>query len=164
MRNLLLFFSILFVVGMSSCGVKEKLVVQEMYTKYTAVNDTLDKLTTQWHSLRDQASISKNYAPLAPARIALGSFISRARSWVANIPQTKENERLKSEEDALLLQQSNLVSEVYPTFEQFNEYTPKEVVDKNLSLLNDDLLNLKTKIAEVKKRTDAMAKKYDVKK
>lgn len=164
MRNLLLLFVAVLVMGISSCGVKEKLVVQEMYSKYSAINDTLDKMTTQWHNLRDQASISKNYAPLAPARIALGSFIARARSSVANIPQTAENEKLKSEEDALLLQQSTMAAEVYPSFEQFNEYTPKEVVDKSISQITDDLLNMKAKTAKVKSMMDVFVKKYDLKK
>lgn len=164
MRNGLLLFTLASMLLTASCGFQKKLQLQDTYTKITVVNDSLDKLTSQWHSLRDQASISKNYSALAPARIALGSFISRGRASVANIVITPENEAIMNEEDQLLLNQSTLVSEVYPNFEQFNEYTPKETMDKNTSLIVNDLMNVKTKVAAIKKMLEKFAAKNDIKK
>ncbi len=149
---------------LSSCGFKEKIVWQEFYTKTIAINDSLDKLTTQWHTLRDQASISKNYGNLAPARIELGSFIARARSTFANLPVTPQTEKIKNDEDALLLNQSNMVAEVYPAFEQFNEYTPKEVVDKSLGQITNDLVDEKSKVTAINKALEAFAKAHSLKK
>lgn len=163
MRNSLLLLCIISLTA-ASCGFKQRLVSQEFYSKVVVINDSLDKLTTQWHSLRDQASISKNYSALAPARIELGSFISRARSTVANIVVTPEIEKMKNDEDMLLLNQSGMVTDVYPNFEQFNEYTPKEVMDKSIALITNDLIDERAKVAAIRKQLDAFAKKYDLKK
>ena len=149
---------------LSSCGFKEKIVWQDFYSKTIAINDSLDKLTTQWHTLRDQASISKNYSSLAPARIELGSFIARARSTFANLPSTPQTEKMKNDEDMLLLNQSNMVAEVYPTFEQFNEYTPKEVVDKSLGQITNDLIDEKAKVSAINRALEGFAKIHDLKK
>lgn len=164
MRIRSVLFFVFITIMSSSCGFKQKLVIQDFYTKVSVVNDSLDKLTTQWHTLRDQASISKNYAALSPARIELGAFISRARSAVANIPVVPELEKVKNEEDALLQNQSTMVAEVYPAFEQFNEYTPKDVVDKSVSQITNDLLDEKAKTASIKKMLADLAKKNDLKK
>ncbi len=164
MRNGLLLSCLAATLMTTSCGFQKKLQLQDTYTKITVVNDSLDKLTSQWHTLRDQASISKNYTALAPARIALGSFISRGRASVANIVVTPENEAVMNEEDQLLLNQSTLVAEVYPNFEQFNEYTPKETMDKNVSLIANDLVNVKEKVASIKKMLEKFAAKNNIKK
>ncbi len=164
MRNGLLLSCLAATLMTTSCGFQKKLQLQDTYTKITVVNDSLDKLTSQWHTLRDQASISKNYTALAPARIALGSFISRGRASVANIVVTPENEAVMNEEDQLLLNQSTLVAEVYPNFEQFNEYTPKETMDKNVSLITNDLVNVKEKVASIKKMLEKFAAKNNIKK
>ncbi|PQJ10910.1 hypothetical protein CJD36_013140 [Flavipsychrobacter stenotrophus] len=164
MRNGLLLSCLAATLMTTSCGFQKKLQLQDTYSKITVVNDSLDKLTSQWHTLRDQASISKNYTALAPARIALGSFISRGRASVANIVVTPENEAVMNEEDQLLLNQSTLVAEVYPNFEQFNEYTPKETMDKNVSLITNDLMNVKEKVASIKKMLEKFAAKNNIKK
>ena len=164
MRNGLLLLCLAATLLTASCGFQKKLQLQDTYTKITVVNDSLDKLTTQWHNLRDQASVSKNYSALAPARIALGSFISRGRASIANIVVTADNEAIMNEEDQLLLNQSALVAEVYPNFEQFNEYTPKETMDKNIALIVNDLMNVKTKVASIKKMLEKFAAKNNLKK
>ncbi len=163
MHKSVLFFCLALTMLSASCSFQKKLQSQDFYSKLIVINDSLDKLTTEWHSLRDQASISKNYAALAPSRIALGAYISRSRSTVANIVTTPEIEQIKNEEDALLLNQSSMVAEVYPNFEQFNEYTPKDIMDKNIGLVSNDLMNEKSKVATIKKMLDVFAAKNKLK-
>ena len=151
MQKKALVFCLFSVVLLSSCGFQEKHEALEFYTKLSVINDSLDRMTTEWHNVRDQASVNKNYTALNPLRISLGAFIARNRSIVVNMPVTHETEKIKNDEDALLTTQTNLVAEVYPNFEQFNEYTPKEVMDKNITMLGDDLVTMKTKIASIKK-------------
>ena len=157
-------FCLISIVLMSSCGFQEKHEALEFYNKLISINDSLDKMTTEWHAIRDQASVSKNYSALNPYRISLGSFIARNRSIVANIPATADMEKIKNDEDALLSTQSALVSDVYPNFEQFNEYTPQEVMAKNITLLGDDLLNVKSKVASLKKSLLVYSDKHKLKK
>ena len=164
MQKKALVFCLFSVVLLSSCGFQEKHEALEFYTKLSVINDSLDRMTTEWHNVRDQASVNKNYTALNPLRISLGAFIARNRSIVVNMPVTHETEKIKNDEDALLTTQTNLVAEVYPNFEQFNEYTPKEVMDKNITMLGDDLVTMKTKIASIKKSLQVYADKHNLKK
>lgn len=149
---------------MSSCGMAEKHEAQEFYAKMTGINDTLDMMTTEWHTMRDEAMVKKTYNSLTPVRIKLGAYISASRSYVANVLPTKNNERVKNTMDSLLTMQSAKVADVYPAFEQLTEFTPKESVDKSITALGDDLLVVKSMTATIKKQLQLFAVKYDIKK
>jgi len=163
MQKSILLICILFTMLISSCGLNSH-TAKEFCDKVSGVNDTLDKMTTDWHDLLDKAEVTKNYPDLLPARIALGSYISRSRSMIANTPRTKETEKILTMEDALLETQSGMVAEVYPKFEQYSEFTPKEQIARSKALLGSDLMNEKEKVAEIKRALDIIATKNDVKK
>lgn len=163
MQKSVLLICILVTTLISSCGLNRH-TAQEFCNKISGVNDTLDKLTTDWHNLLEKAEVTKNYPELRQTRIALGSFISVSRSMIASTPRTKETEKILAMEDALLETQSNMVSEVYPAFELYSEFTPKEQIAKSLALLGSDLMNEKEKVAEIKRELDVIAIKNDVKK
>ena len=156
-------YIIVFSFLLVSCGLNRH-TAQEFYNKISGINDTLDKLTTDWHDLLDKAEVTKNYSTLAPVRTNLGAFISRSRSTVASMQRIPETEALLAREDALLETQSGTVADVYPVFEQFTEFTPKRAIDSNMARLNTDLTTEKSGVADVKKLLQVIAQKNDLKK
>jgi predicted PurR-regulated permease PerM len=160
----LLFFCLITSFLFSSCGFQEKHDAQQFYNRLNGINDSLDKMVTQWHDSLDQAMLRKNYSELATIRTGIGAFISSSRSYVANTGTTAGNDRLKTLEDSLLVTQSAKVTDIYPAFEQFSLFTPKEIIDKNKALLYDDLDGVKMQLVGIRKAQAAFAAKYTLKK
>ena len=80
------------------------------------------------------------------------------------MPVTPSTEKIKYQEDSLLTTQTTLVSDVYPKFEQFNEFTPKEEMDKAIMQMSDDVMNMRSKIASIQKLLQGYSDKYKLKK
>lgn len=163
MRKLLLPFLIV-AIYISSCNLAQKHDSQEFYTKIIYINDTLEKLTVEWHSQLDKAILQKNFVDLGPYRTALGAFISRGRSAVANMTPPPGGDKIQAIEDELLVGQSDLVAEAYPKFERYSEYTPKEDLDKSLAPLTNDVANVKSQSSKIFKKLEEFATKNNLKK
>ncbi len=149
---------------LSSCGFEEKHDAKQLYYRVAGINDTLDRMTSDWHQKLDQALVSKNFNELQPLRRELGTFISQSRLAISSVASTKGTDKVKADEDNLLATQSAMVAEVYPNFERFSALTPKEELDKALALLSNDLVAEKTAITLVKSDLDTMDAKYKIKK
>ncbi len=134
----------------SSCGFQEKHDTLEFNNRVNSINDSLNRMVTQWHDSLDQAMLKKTFIELQNVRISLGEFIANSRLYVANTPPTKSNEKLKNLEDSLLVTQSGKVADIYPAFEQFSALTPKESLDKTKALLFDDLDAMKAQLAAIR--------------
>lgn len=160
----LLFVCLVTSLLISSCGFQEKHDTLEFNTRVSTINDSLDKMVTQWHDSLDHALLKQTFIELQNVRIGLGEFIAGSRLFVANTPPTKSNERLKNLEDSLLLTQSGKVAEIYPTFEQFSALTPKETLDKTKALLFDDIESIKVQLIAIRKEQAVIAGKNPKKK
>ena len=160
MLRSLLFICLFSSLLMPSCGFQEKHDAQEFYSRLNSINDSLDKMVTQWHDSLDRAQLTKNYNELGAVRTRLGAFISESRLYVANTPGTSGNEKLKNLEDSLLATQSAKVSDIYPVFEQFSAFTPKDILDKNKALLYDDIDGVKMQLVGIRKAQVAFVKNY----
>ncbi len=163
MRNTIL-YSLIAVFLLSSCGFEEKRGAKEFYGNVLLLNDSLNRLTNDWHTELNRANQNKSYENLINFRLRLGQFLGRNRNYIANIPINERNERLLNAEIALLENQSNLVADVYPIFEQFSSLTPKPQLDSAISKLGYDLSNQRLGIDSIKKQLDDYAKKYSFKK
>ena len=152
------------ILSLSSCVFQEKKEAQVFYDRIRGINDTFAQLTYQWHSLLDTALTRKNYTNLNANRIKLGAYISQARSDVANMKLTKSNELIKTEEENLLLTQSLKVAEVYPQFEQYSPYTPKDDLAGSLKQLGDDLDTVQTSLQKIDNLMELYVAKYSLKK
>jgi len=155
--------SIIVITLFSSCGFKEKHDAQELYLRVTGINDTLEKMTIDWHDKLDRAVVKKNFFELGPLRTALGSYISDSRNALSKMPATSANEKLRNDEDNLLSNRSAVVADVYPLFEMYSALTPKDVLKKNLLLLVHDLDSSKAHFLTVKNDLKAYADKYQLK-
>jgi len=129
----------------------------------TAINDTLDILTSAWHDQLDKATIDKNYSALTPIRIELGAFIARSRSAIPTLEQNDETDKILAKETALLDARSTVVAETYPNFDNLTEFTPKQDMSKNMTSVLNDLRDEKAAVAEVNKMLQAIAVKYKLK-
>ena len=148
---------------MPSCGFQQKHDAQAFFNRLNGINDSLDRMVTQWHDSLDHAILRKSYTELAAVRTDIGVFISNSRLYVVNTVVTAENEQLKNLEDSLLVTQSEKVTNLYPVFEQFSSFTPKEILDKNKALLYDDLDAVKMQLKGIRKAESIFAAKYSLK-
>ena len=148
----------------SSCGLQEKHEAKEFYNRISGISDSLDLLTMRWHNQLNSSIKIKNYTGLQPQRVALGEFISNTRQYVANVVPTSKNDTIKTNLEALLEAQANVVNDVYPTFELLSEFTPKTTLAKNIALLGEDSLKEKEGTERIRKQLVAYAKKYQLKK
>ena len=162
-RSFLLVF--LFIsLCISSCGFKDKHDAQDFYNSITGINDSLNRMTTEWNDMLDKAIVHKNYSSLTTCRTTLGAFISESRSTVANMETASYNEKIKNNMEALLSTQSAKVAEVYPAFELYSALTPKITLDNSITQLGDDLNSEKMASESIKKSLAALASKYGLKK
>jgi len=135
----LLVFSVFFYSSCDYIPVKKRLLV---YTQITATNDTLDKLTREWHQLLYMSTRDKNFTRLQPSRIKIGQFLSRNRAIIANMQVRQDSQNLIDSEEVYLSNQATVVSDVYTPFEEYNEMTPNDNINGQLKLVANDLNNV----------------------
>ena len=162
MRKSAIILCMSFIVFCSSCGWNSH-SAQEFYGKMTAINDTLDLLTSTWHDQLNKATIDKNYSALTPIRIELGAFIARSRAALPGLEQNDETEKILAKESTLLETRSSVVAEIYPNFDNLTEFTPNAEMSKNMTAVLNDLREEKAAVAEVNKMLQAIAVKYKLK-
>jgi len=133
------------------------------YDELTGTNDSLDKMTDDWHQTLDKAALSKNFSALAPLRTKMGLFISRNRAKIANIEVPKNTEGLRDSEEVFLSNQATIISEAYPTFEPYNDITPNEEIQNQLKLVASDEETETAASAAIRKSLQAFAKKNELK-
>src|SRR4051812_38267424 len=86
----------------ASCGIfqrKEKIAV---YNQVLVTNDTLDKMTQEWHMLLSKALTTKNFTYLAPHRIRMAQFLGRNRPKIANMEISPSAESIRDSEEVYL--------------------------------------------------------------
>ena len=118
---------------------KKKLLV---YAQITNTNDSLDKMTREWHQQLFLSTKDKSFARLRPYRIKIGQFLSVKRSLIANLQITPKYQNLLDAEEAFLSTQATLFSETYSSFESFNEMTPNEIINNQLMIASSNLSNM----------------------
>jgi len=123
----------------SSCGYYEHRERQQLYAQIKLTNDTLDRLTREWHSLLDIALRTKNFSVLNTGRIELGQFLSRRRSAIADMELPADAEPLRGSEGVFLSTQADMVADVYPKFELFNDLTPDSTIHNQLAEVSKDM-------------------------
>ncbi|MBC7554411.1 MAG: hypothetical protein H7257_10575 [Taibaiella sp.] len=164
MPRSLLLFTLFICLFVTSCGFKEKHNAQDFYNRAGGINDSLDEMTEHWHNMLNTAVVRKNFNDLSAYRITLGTFISNSRSTVANMEATSENEKVKTNLETVLANQSDKVANIYPRFELFSALTPKDTINNNLKLLGDDLNSEKASALNIRNLLKAYAAKYGLKK
>jgi hypothetical protein len=127
------------VIFFSSCDyipAKKRLLV---YTQISATNDTLDRLTREWHQLLRLSTKDKNFFRLKQCRIKIGQFLSRNRPVVANLRVRPDSQPLIDSEEAFLANQATIATDVYTPFESYNEMTPNDLINTQLKAVVNDL-------------------------
>lgn len=163
MRSSVVYISLLLYSLLSSCAFKEKQEAQAFYDRVHGMNDTFTSLTNDWYALLDTAKRTNDYAILNPKRIQLGIYIADTRSAIANFRVTRHNEKIKVAEEAFLSGQSAKVAEIYPLFERYSGFTPREVIKISLKQLGDDRQHAKRGIDSINMELDKYAKYYTLK-
>jgi len=123
----------------SSCGFYDQKAKQVFYELVSGTNDSLDRMTTDWHRILDRSKITKNFAALAPFRNKMGLFISRNRAKIADIEVPQSLAGLRDSEEVFLSTQANIISDAYPAFEPFNDITPEDDIQNQMKLVANDL-------------------------
>ena len=162
MQRIVLFSCLVVSLFFSSCGFYAQRQKQLLYTQISATNDTLDRMTREWHQLLDKAVRSKNFSTLHDNRVKIGQFISRSRSAIANAELPPDAEVLRESEGVFLSNQAVVVSDVYPQFESFNELTPDEKIQKTLIAVAGDQDNELAWKLTIRKSLDAFAIKNGI--
>jgi hypothetical protein len=153
---------VLMVVLFSSCGYYERKENIALYNQIKSTNDSLDKMTREWHHMLDKAVIDRNFDSLHPLRLKMGEFLNRKRGVIANLEVPASAENLKGSEQVFLSAQANAVAEIYPAFEQFNELTPDATVKNQLKVLAGDLETETAWVITLKKSLEAFATKNNI--
>ena len=125
----LLFMVVIFLSSCEFYTTKEKLAT---YNRISGINDSLDKMTKEWHRLLDNAVSGKNYTALRPYRLGIAGFLDRDREVVANLKMNTYSENLIDSEEVFLNNQASVVSDLYANFEIFTEMTPDETIQGQL--------------------------------
>lgn len=163
MQKASLIFLLFLTTAFSSCSYYEHMAQLQFYTQLSGTNDSLDKMTVEWHQLLTRAVAAKNFSGLAPCRIKIGEFMSRNRAKVANIELPPTAENIRDSEEAFLAARAIIVSEIYPTFEPFNDITPNEDIDGQLRLVADDQEKETLAMEAIKKSLQAFAQRNHLK-
>lgn len=153
-----LFISVVF----SSCVFDRKARV-DLCREITSTNDSLYTLTREWHIQLDKAARVRNFAILRESRIKLGQFISRRRSAVANLELPADAETLRQSEDVFLSGQSDVISNIYPQFEAYNDLTPDSSIQRALATIKGDEDNVLAWKLTIKKSMEAFIQKHGLK-
>lgn len=159
MNRVLMVWCVISAAFLSSCGVYATRQKQVLYDQIVVTNDTLDKLTRQWHTLLEKAVHTKNFSALSANRIQIGQYLSRRRSAIANLELPADAETLRGSEEVFLTSQAAMVSDVYPKFEVYNELTPDSTIQNQLRSISNDM---QTEVAwklTIQKSLDAFAQK-----
>jgi hypothetical protein len=155
---------VLMVVFLSSCGFYGRKQKQELYDQIVATNDSLHRMTKEWHSILEKAVMMKNFSPLRPQRVQLAQFLSRRRSSIANLDLPPEAETLRGSEQVFLTSQSAMVSDVYPGFELYTDLTPDSTIQNHLRLVEKDMDTELAWNLTIQKSLDAFTQKNRIKK
>ena len=147
----------------SSCSYYDHKTKQLFYDQLSGTNDSLDKMTDDWHQMLEKAVASKSFAGLAPLRTKMGLFISRNRSKIANIEVPQNLEGLRDSEEVFLSNQANTISEAYSTFEPYNDITPNEEIQNQLKLVVSDEETESSASGAIRKSLQAFAQKNGLK-
>ncbi|MCW3121710.1 MAG: hypothetical protein JWQ38_1202 [Flavipsychrobacter sp.] len=151
-------------IAFCSCSdfVPSKKKVQ-VYTLISSTNDSLDKMTREWHQQLFLSTKDKSFARLRPYRIKIGQFLSRSRSEVAMLTVNKGSQNLLDSEEAFLATQANLFSETYSAFESYNDVTPNETINNQLRVASTNLSNMIASKAAIARSLQYYAQKNEVK-
>ncbi len=154
------------VLSLSSCSYYAREDKKDLYYAILNTNDTLDYMTKTWHQMLNRAERDKHFGMLGPYRLRMGEFLSRNRNKIANMHISKDALPMVDSELAFLEVRAQVVSDVYPRFEQFTEMTPSEQIANQRADLKDDVLHEATNYALIKRSLKAFAKrnKLEVKK
>lgn len=163
MQRILLICCLLATVSLGSCGFYEHKERIELYKQIVATNDSLDKMTREWHMLLNSAVRTGDYSALHSSRVKLGQFISRRRSVIASLEVPSDAATLRESEGVFLSTQAAMISDVYPQFEAYTALTPDETVQKSLKLVSKDLETEMAWNLTIKKSLDAFVKKQKLK-
>lgn len=154
---------IFIILYFASCSRFENARRYEMCSKILAVNDTLDYMTRQWHQLLARAAWDNRFSTLHPYRLKIGQYLSRSRNEISNLDVTKDAITIKDEELAFLLARATVVSETYTRFEAFNEWTPGDVIKKEMKLVTNDVESQARAAALIKKSLKVYMHKHGLK-
>lgn len=158
-----LVFCVFAITFFSSCGYYEHKQRQMLLSQIKVTNDSLDKMTKDWHLLLDRAVKTKSFSDLNACRISLGQFISRKRSTIADMELPADAEPLRGSEGVFLSTQSGMVSDVYPKFEAYNDSTPDSTIQNQWRQVSNDLQTEVSWNLTMKKALDAFALKNNIK-
>jgi len=161
-RTSLLF---LLLLGMlfSSCSYYDHKTKQSFYDLLSGTNDSLDKMTADWHQLLEKATVTKSFSGLAPLRTKMGLFMTRNRAKIADIEVPLNSDALRDSEEVFLSTQANVISEAYPPFEPFNDITPNEDIQNQMKLVVSDLESETAASAAIRKSLLAFAQRNALK-
>jgi hypothetical protein len=151
-------------VFLSSCDLyttNDKLMA---YNRISGINDTLDKMTNEWHRLLDNAVSGKNYSALRPYRMSIGLFLNNSRATVSGLKINPVSENLIDSEEVFLATQDSIVSELYPNFDAFTDLTPDETIQAQLKLIVGDQANEAAGSAAIRRSLTAFALKNNLNK
>jgi hypothetical protein len=124
---------------LSSCGRIARQKKLELYTEISTTNDSLTKMTREWHQMLDRAVGDKQFGTLPPYRLKMGQFMNRHRSNIANIRTNEDNASILDSETNFLAARAMIISDMYPRFEAFNDMTPAENINGELRAMGDDV-------------------------
>ncbi len=147
----------------SSCGYYAHKQKQVLVEQIRNTNDSLDKMTKEWHNLLDKAVKVKNFSALNAQRIQIGQFLSRRRSVIANLELPADAETLRGSEDVYLSAQVGMVTDFYPQFELFNDLTPDSTIQYHLRLVSKDVETEVSWYLTIKKSLDVFVIKNGIK-
>jgi hypothetical protein len=154
---------LLSVLFLSSCGFYEHRQRQVLCTQIKTTNDSLDRLTRNWHDALEKAMKTRNFSGLMPLRIQLAQFLSRRRSVIADLELPADAEALRGSEGMFLSSQVAVVTDVYPRFEQFNDLTPDSALFNRVQLVAGDVQTELSWKLTIKRALDAFAAKNGIK-
>ena len=163
MQRILLICCLFTTTMLTSCGYYSYRERVALYHEITATNDTLNQMTREWHVLLNQAVKTKNFSPLNAYRISLGRYISRHRAKIADMELPSDAETLRESEGVFLSKRADVVTNIYPRFEAYNELTPDATVQRSLKQVANDLDNEYAWYLTIKKSADAFAKRNNLK-
>lgn len=163
MQKVTLIFLLVAATTLSSCSYYDHKTKQEFYNELFGTNDSLDRMTVDWYQQLNKSIFSKNFTGLAPLRTKMALFVSRHRDKIANIEVPPNIDGLRDSEEVFLNTQANIISDVYSTFEPFNDITPEDQIQGQLKLVMANQQAEMAASSALRKRLQEFARKNSLK-
>lgn len=158
MRNTIWICLLLATTLLVSCAEFSKKQKINLYYEIVHTNDTLTRMTKEWHQLLKQAVREKDYNKLRAHRMAMGTYLDRRRSALGTTKVYAYSESIIDREATYLANRATIVSDTYPPFESFNALTPVETIQDQLKSVSDDLVSAIAADAGMKRALDEYIK------